>query len=354
MPRLWQLLVSQNKSMVICLRWPIILVSACMLLFTEADFQPGAIEYAIVLGHVVSNVVLYFIDEKRLKSTRVFLTLVLLDTLTLTYTLVVTHNLGSELYHTYFLIIAAAAFWKDVRCSLGLALIVALVYGCLLFWTEGLETAKIMRIPFLFTASIFYGYFAQLAANEHALRKSAEQQSQTDFLTGLPNRRFFQDRLDEEFARGLRYGRPLSLLILDVDNFKVVNDSLGHPCGDSVLQNIGKILIQSKRGCDCAARVGGEEFAVILPETDLEGALVFGERLCREIRERPVQTETNTLSVTVSIGASSQTVRTGTADDLYAEADKALYRAKSGGKNRVESLPELSSIAAVEAVARLN
>jgi len=336
--RAWQfLLLSQNKSMVICLRWPIILVSACMLLLAEDAFHPGLVDYAIVLGHVISNTVLYFFDEQRLKSTRVFLVLVLLDTLALTYTLVVTHNLGSELYHIYFLIIAAAAFWKDIRCSLGLAVVVSLVYGCLLFWTEGLETTKIMRIPFLFTASIFYGYFAQMAANENALRQSAERQSQTDFLTSLPNRRFFDDHLTQECARALRHGRPLSLLLIDVDNFKVVNDSLGHPCGDMVLQNIGKILAENKRASDCAARVGGEEFAMILPETDLSGAIVVGERFCRLIGEQPMHTAAHTLSITASIGVSSLE-GVASPSELYAQADRALYLAKERGKNRVESL----------------
>jgi len=324
-----------------------------MLLLGDDAFNPGVLDYAIVLGHIISNCILYRLDEQRLKSTRIFLALVLLDTLILTYTLVVTHNLGSELYHTYFLIIAAAAFWKDVRCSLALALLVSSVYGCLLFWSEGLETAKIMRIPFLFTASIFYGYFAQMAAKEHALRESAERESQTDFLTSLPNRRFFQDRLDEEFARALRYQRPLSLLIVDVDNFKVVNDSLGHPCGDAVLQNIGKTLAESKRGSDCVARVGGEEFAVILPETDLDGALAAGERVCRDIRERPLQTAEHTLTVTVSIGVSSLMEGTRNSSDLYADADRALYLAKGRGKNRVESLRESVQTTVDENVTRL-
>jgi diguanylate cyclase (GGDEF)-like protein len=163
-------------------------------------------------------------------------------------------------------------------------------------------------------------------ANIHLERLSA-----TDPLTELPNRRVFNLRLEEELARSHRYGLPLSILMLDVDNFKSYNDSFGHPAGDEVLKTIAYLLTQSVREVDCVARLGGEEFGVVMPETDKERALALAERIRYTIACASWPKRT----VTVSLGVATLARAANTAEVLVAEADAALYEAKRSGRNRV-------------------
>jgi diguanylate cyclase (GGDEF)-like protein len=160
-------------------------------------------------------------------------------------------------------------------------------------------------------------------ANEELLRLSS-----TDPLTGLLNRRSLMERLELETARALRYQRALSVLVLDIDHFKRINDTLGHEAGDEALVLLATIVRSSVRGSDIAARLGGEEFVVVAPETAIEGAQVLAERLRAEIQLRA--------SYTVSIGvASTESTEARTARALLAAADCALYRAKGAGRNCV-------------------
>jgi diguanylate cyclase (GGDEF)-like protein/PAS domain S-box-containing protein len=152
-----------------------------------------------------------------------------------------------------------------------------------------------------------------------------------DALTGLRNRRSFEERLIEELARAKRNGRPLALLLLDIDHFKAFNDSFGHPRGDEVLRIVARLITRSIRDADFAARYGGEEFAIILPDTEREGALQMGERL-REAIERATWTER---PITISVGAATVGPDATTVDQLVDFADRALYRSKERGRNRV-------------------
>ncbi|MBI4184049.1 MAG: diguanylate cyclase [Proteobacteria bacterium] len=157
-----------------------------------------------------------------------------------------------------------------------------------------------------------------------------------DPLTGLLNRRGFEARLAEEVGRCRRYGRPLSLAMLDLDHFKKVNDTYGHPVGDEVLAAVAARLTAGMRGNDIAARYGGEEFIVLLPETTAEAALTVAERLRRRLAETPVATAAGrALPVTVSIGVAAFPGVGEGAEALIAAADRALYAAKEAGRNRV-------------------
>jgi two-component system, cell cycle response regulator len=159
-----------------------------------------------------------------------------------------------------------------------------------------------------------------------------------DALTGLWNRGYFDQRLGEEIAAAARYGRIVSLVMLDVDHFKRINDTHGHPFGDRVLQAIGDCLIENSRTTDVACRYGGEEFAVILTETDRDGAMLGAERLRQGIRALPFTQKSNPVVVTASFGVccsvdldpallSPDTIKKG--------ADDALYRSKQEGRDRV-------------------
>ena len=159
-----------------------------------------------------------------------------------------------------------------------------------------------------------------------------------DGLTGVYNRRFLQTRLGEEYNRSKRYGAKLSLIMIDIDFFKKVNDTYGHQCGDAVLQSVATNINCHIRKTDYLARFGGEEFCCLLPETDLPGALVLAERFRRVVEAQTTLCQEHNIKVTISLGVAEFTGE-DTAESLLKRADEALYEAKHSGRNRVVSLP---------------
>ncbi len=157
----------------------------------------------------------------------------------------------------------------------------------------------------------------------------------TDGLTGFLNRRHFMTRLEDEFARVRRNNHRVAVLMLDLDHFKQINDSYGHPTGDAMLQHFAGIIRAELRKIDVVGRIGGEEFAIFMPDTSAEPAMVFAERLRDQLAETPLTFNDRTISVTVSIGIASMHADSGTADCVLTKADKALYAAKEHGRNRV-------------------
>jgi diguanylate cyclase (GGDEF)-like protein len=176
----------------------------------------------------------------------------------------------------------------------------------------------------------------QLRLRLQAERELAELAS-TDGLTGLANRRHLDYVMNQEWSRGMRSGKSLSLLMIDVDHFKAFNDRHGHHGGDVALRNVARTLAASiRRPGDLAARYGGEEFLVVLPETDLQGARVIAEKIRAAIEALPPFAG-DRQSITVSIGIACQRPASGLKpSQLFDDADKALYQAKRNGRNRVE------------------
>ena len=172
------------------------------------------------------------------------------------------------------------------------------------------------------------------------------EQAVTDELTGLPNNRAFRETIDREASRAQRFEHELSLIILDIDNFKVVNDTYGHLQGDEVLRLIGKLLLEEPRAIDEPARYGGEEFVVALPETGTEGAVEIADRIRERLeRERiPLLDGTGVLRVTASFGTATMPLSADSVRELFSAADDALYKAKRLGKNRVVTAPERVSV----------
>ncbi len=159
----------------------------------------------------------------------------------------------------------------------------------------------------------------------------------TDGLTGLFVRRYFDLRLEEEFAAARRYNRKFSVLLFDIDHFKKFNDTHGHQTGDLVLQQFSRLLEQRTRDADICCRYGGEEMTVILPETALDEAAFLANKLCRQIRRHQfVGSNGQDLSVTTSIGVAEYTRTRQAPGEIVEAADKALYRAKATGRDRVE------------------
>lgn len=184
-------------------------------------------------------------------------------------------------------------------------------------------------------ASIQRAHLLELARADNARLAAL---AQTDPLTGVLNRRALMERLGGELDRARRYGHAVAVLMLDLDFFKQVNDTLGHLVGDAVLRDLGELLRGAVRTADFVARYGGEEFVLVLPETNAEGAVAFADRLRERVASQPFAAGlvTRTLTLSASIGvAVFPAPRIGTVEELLAAADTALYRAKAEGRNRV-------------------
>jgi diguanylate cyclase (GGDEF)-like protein len=166
-----------------------------------------------------------------------------------------------------------------------------------------------------------------------------EQASITDFVTGIYNRRYFHEQLQLEIDRARRIGYPVSLLIFDIDHFKIVNDTYGHPIGDRILQMVARRIKDELRAVDVLARYGGEEFAVILPGTPASSLAGVGERLRQGIAMRPFSVDDKSISITVSAGGATFPEDAGDVHRLVDEADRWLYDAKETGRNRTR-VPE--------------
>ena len=186
---------------------------------------------------------------------------------------------------------------------------------------------------------------AELKSGQKELAKAnaqLEKLAATDSLTGLRNRRFFQDTLARSFSFAERHSLPLSLIMIDVDRFKSYNDCFGHPAGDELLKALARLLEHGVRNHDSIARYGGEEFVVLLPTTDVQGSREVAERLRHnaEIYDWPLR------PVTISVGAATFTpeqitVGKDPVQELVKAADKALYAAKANGRNRVEHFADI-------------
>jgi len=224
------------------------------------------------------------------------------------------------------------------------------VAGYPLHVTVGRSTAEYlghwrrdMGVVALLSSVLFGVTIAATVMVDHAWRRQRnltrvlEQQAHTDALTGLANRRRFIEIAEAELVRARRYDTPLSLLMLDIDRFKEVNDAHGHRAGDRVLQQLARTCLEVLRNVDVVGRVGGEEFAILLPETTLQGAVDVAERLREAIGLAKVTREEGVpLRITVSIGVAAL-AGFENLDTLMSQADSALYDAKHRGRNRVRA-----------------
>lgn len=171
-------------------------------------------------------------------------------------------------------------------------------------------------------------------------RREIQELADHDTLTGLYNRREFENRMKDEFNRADRYEQSLTIIMIDLDHFKEVNDTYGHPAGDRVLKSMGKIIEARTRNSDVPCRYGGEEFCIALPETSLEDARIIAERLREELSEQTFESDKNgSFSVTCSIGLTERTPDDSHFEETLKRADKALYDAKAQGRDRIVTLP---------------
>jgi diguanylate cyclase (GGDEF)-like protein len=172
---------------------------------------------------------------------------------------------------------------------------------------------------------------------EARIRQELQRLANTDPLTGVFNRRRYFELAQQEFARQRRYRRPLALLVLDLDHFKLVNDQHGHQAGDAALRGLADLVCRQKRAQDVFGRLGGEEFALLLPETTLAAAQVVAERLLAACAALEVASVRGPVRLTFSGGITQAAPDDQAFEDLLYRADQALYRAKAAGRNRIES-----------------
>ena len=170
--------------------------------------------------------------------------------------------------------------------------------------------------------------------------KEMERLAITDGMTGIYNRRHFMTLAEHEWKKACRYDRPLALLLVDIDHFKSINDTYGHQTGDDVIIHLANLASSCKREVDVLARLGGEEFVLLLPETNSRQAKVLAERLRNEVATHPIARSGQVIGVTISVGVSDRSSKTTSFSRLISLADEALYEAKRAGRNRVTCSPE--------------
>ena len=227
-------------------------------------------------------------------------------------------------YVTICLVLLPSTAWFAMQDSLILR---AMAAGGLVYVAAAIRATR--------TLSFFLRRSFQLAHELRIANETNERLARTDELTAMKNRRAFYELAQQAFEQAERYDRPLSLISLDIDHFKKINDTWGHGAGDAALRAIARVITNSGRMTDIAGRIGGEEFAILLPETTAEAAAVHAERLRQEAADTTVMHDGAEIRFTCSLGVASHDPMVITLDMLMARADAALYDAKQGGRNRV-------------------
>ncbi len=360
----------QEGLFVLKLHWGVILL-APVLTFLSGRATPRA-AWFILGGFVLFTAVLQALVSLRpAASVRPGLGYVILvcDLLLVTGLVWARGRLATDAYHFYYLVIVGASILFGGWESLGFAVAAGVLYGLVVLWgaftPTALERVIIRTVYFVLTGaaaaylSLQEGrqrlarahvqrFLADLQEAHTRLKVHAREMSQravSDGLTGLYNHTYLHQRLDEELGRAKRYGGSLSLLMLDLDDFKAYNDRLGHLEGDKVLAEVARIISRSVRKADIVCRYGGEEFAVIMPETDTPAALTAAERIRQAVEESippdaaGEDTADRAPRPTVSIGVATYPHHAAARIPLIEAADRALYFSKHNGKNLVSADP---------------
>ena len=263
-----------------------------------------------------------------------------------------TGGAASPFFFVYPLIVGGAALVVSPPITLGLALIAAIGYLLAVILGSAPQVlanpVTVATVGINLTAMVMLAYIAMvIARQQRTTRDAAIRLSTIDALTSLFNRGFFFAALEREIARSARSGRGFCLLMMDLDELKAINDRLGHFHGDRVLAAVGHVISEGVRRIDTASRYGGDEFVVLLPETDPTGAFVLAEKIRIGVNELDLELPDDTIRPSLSVGVVSYPDDGGTADELMISADRAMYTSKRAGKNRVTgvSVPDASGVA---------
>lgn len=356
----------QEAAFVLRLHWGVIALTPLLVLLSGKD---TLLPVWVILGFFVllTACLQAFVGLKpeRVRWTVIGYEVLISDLFLVTVLIWARGGLATDAYHFYYLIIVGAAILFGVRESILFALAAGLLYS-LALWLPSREIPNTVwaRLAIRTVYFVLMGVAtAYLSAQEHHHRKArvetqrllaelqeahtqlkvhAREMSQraiTDGLTGLYNHTYFHQRLEEELGRSERYGRPLSLIMVDFDDFKVYNDAYGHLEGDRVLAKVARLLADSVRKIDIACRYGGDEFAVIMADTGAEAAVAAAERVREAVAglgcsSPPIGADPIT-PLTVSVGVAAYPQHGRTRAELIKAADAALYLSKGRGKNVV-------------------
>ena len=259
-----------------------------------------------------------------------------------TLLVVLTGHDTSPFFFTFPLIVGGAALVVSPRVTFALAAAASIAYIVAVAppGSGGLAPQTVAIVGINITALILLAYVAMFIAREQRrARDAAIRLSTIDNLTGLFNRTFFFAAVEREIARSARSGRGFCLLMMDLDELKQINDRHGHFFGDRVLRGVGEVIRSGGRRIDTAARYGGDEFVVLLPETDSTGAYVLAEKIRLDVAGLRVDVAGTILRPSISIGVVSYPEDGRTSDELMITADTSMYRSKRAGKNRVTGVP---------------
>jgi len=357
-----------QTGFVVRLHWGIALLTPILTILSGKVTHPAV---WVILGvFLLSTAVLQAFVSLRLPIahwSKLGYAVLILDLLFVTVLVWARGGLSTDAYHLYYLVIAGAGILFGVKESMAFALLAGMLYS-LVVWLDAGEASVLGRVAIRTVYFVLIGvaiaYLASQAERQRRARAETQrslvelqethtelkvyaremaQRAVTDGLTGLHNHTYFHQRLDEELTRSERYGRPLSLMMLDLDDFKAYNDSYGHTKGDVVLAQVARVISASVRKVDVVCRYGGEEFAVIMPETDAEAARAAAERVREAVASMALPAEKagvgralpSTGSLTVSVGVACHPTHAKTRVALIEVADRALYRSKRTGKNLV-------------------
>jgi len=263
-----------------------------------------------------------------------------------------TGGAASPFFFVYPLIVGGAALVVSPPITLGLAITAAIGYLLAVMLGSSppvlANPVTVATVGINLTAMVLLAYIAMVIAREQrSTRDAAIRMSTIDPLTSLFNRSFFFAALEREIARSARSGRGFCLLMMDLDELKAINDRLGHFHGDRVLSAVGQVVSDGVRRIDTAARYGGDEFVVLLPETDPTGAFVLAEKIRIGVNELDLDLPDEAVRPSLSVGVVSFPDDGQTADELMISADRAMYTSKRAGKNRVTgvNVPDPSGVA---------
>jgi diguanylate cyclase (GGDEF)-like protein len=265
-----------------------------------------------------------------------------------TLLVVLTGRDASPFFFTFPLIVGGAALVVTPRVTFGLAAAASIAYIIAIAppGSGGLPPQTVAVVGINITALILLAYVAMVIAREQRrARDAAIRLSTIDNLTGLFNRTFFFAAVEREIARSARSGRGFCLLMMDLDELKQINDRHGHFFGDRVLRGVGEVIRLGGRRIDTAARYGGDEFVVLLPETDPTGAYVLAEKIRQGVADLRVDVAGSMIQPSISIGVVSYPEDGRTSDELMITADSSMYRSKRAGKNPVTGVPEMDQSA---------
>jgi len=252
-----------------------------------------------------------------------------------------TGGASSPFVFTFDLLVVAVALTMGSRLALLVTAAASLAYvGQLLLETSGFRNGDLLQVAVNLGSLWLLAYLAGVYANsERRVRARVLELSQTDPLTGLFNRGHLYPTLEQEIQRTRRSGRGFCVLMIDLDGLKAINDSLGHLRGDDVLRAVGRVVTGSIRAVDSAYRYGGDEFLILLPETEFIGAYVVAEKIREGVEQISESLVTDPASTSVSIGLVSHPEDGSSTEELMVAADRAMYQAKSLGKNQISGNP---------------